>query len=164
MSNSIVPLRRVSPARILGGPSHMTGMSILFGILVLSGCVGAGVQDAEEQARSGQARAIEGTTPGFSIWSALGGNPEHVRQRLDPGLGKTKKEQIATFGQPFRCQDLRTGGEVCGWYDGGMSLGSTDPNQHLVYFTFAPTGQASEWDYQGAYGKFSSRDTSLPRP
>ena len=65
-------------------------------------------------------------------------------------LGKTKKEQIDTFGQPFRCQALPPGGEVCRWYDGGMSLGSTDPNQHLVYFTFGPTGQASAWDYQGA--------------
>jgi hypothetical protein len=140
------------------------GLPVLFGIIVLSGCVGAGVQDAEEQARSGQARAMEGQTPGVSIWSLFGGNIEHVRTRLDAGLGKTKKEEMGTFGQPFRCKDLPTGGEVCGWYDEGMSLGSTDSTQHVVYFTFDAMGKASAWDYQGAYGKHSSRDSSLPLP
>jgi hypothetical protein len=42
-------------------------LPVLFGIIVLSGCVGAGVHDAE------QARAMEGRTPGGSIWSLFGG-------------------------------------------------------------------------------------------
>lgn len=137
--------------------------SLLLCIVALSGCVGAGVEDAESQARASQARAMEGRTPGSSLWSLFGGNVEHVRTRLDAALGKTKTEQTATFGQPFRCNPS-PGGEICGWYDGGMSLGSTDATQHVIYFTFDGTGKASAWDYQGAYGKHSSRDTSLPLP
>ena len=144
--------------------SPTVSLSVLLCIVALSDCVGAGVEDAETQARAGQARAMEGRTPGSSLWSLFGGNVEHVRSRLDAALGKTKTEQTATFGQPFRCKDLSTGGEVCGWYDEGMSLGSTDSTQHVVYFTFDATGKASAWDYQGAYGKHSSRDSSLPLP
>lgn len=145
----------------------MAGLPVLFllGIFVLSGCAGAGVQDAEVQARLGQARTMEGRTPGLSIWSMFGGNIERVRKRLDAGLGKTKPEEAITFGEPFRCDALQTGEEVCGWFDAGMSDGgTTEASQHLVYFTFDPSKKASAWDYQGAYGKHSSRDASLPLP
>ena len=140
---------------------------LLLGCSAITGCVGGGaaLPDAEGKARAAQAKSMEGRPPGSSIWALFGGNVEHVRKRLDAGLGKTKSEQSAVFGQPFRCNEVSTGGEICGWYDGGMSDGgNTDARQHLVYFTFDGNGKASAWDYQGAYGKHSSRDASLPSP
>lgn len=131
----------------------------------VGGCAGAGVTDAEEQARAAQTKTMGETSIGFSIWSMSSGNEEAVRKRLDVGLGKSKTEEIVTFGQPFRCNLLPRGGEVCGWYDAGMSDGgTTDSNQHRVFYTFDQSGKANDWNYQGAYGKHSSRDASLPSP
>lgn len=141
------------------------GFVLLLGCSAVAGCSGAGMQDAENQSRAAQVKAMEGRMPGLSIWSMFGGNVEGVRKRLDAGLGKTKSEETVTFGEPFKCGALQAGGEVCGWFDDGMSNGgTTEASQHVVYFTFDLNGKASAWDYQGAYGKHSSRDTSLPSP
>ena len=144
-------------------------MKLIFLLLVftsiLTGCVGAGVKDAEAQAREAQAKAAEGSTMGFSIWSVLGGSEEAVRKRLDPWLGKTKSVLIANLGQPFQCNTLQTGGEICGWYDKGMSDSPvTEARQHRVFYDFDQNGIAHNWNYQGMYGKHSSRDSLLPTP
>lgn len=132
---------------------------------LLSGCGGAGVKDAESQARAAQANARGSTSTGFSILSLSKSNVEFVQKRLNGGLGKTKAEEIVTFGQPFQCNPSPAGGEICGWYDGGMSEGGiSDATQHRVFYTFDQSGKATEWNYQGTYGKHSSRDALLPSP
>ena len=138
---------------------------LLFLAGTLGACTGAGVTDAEGQARAAQANTMRDTPVGFSVWSLFSGNEEIVHKRLDGGLGKTKAEESATFGEPFQCNKPPAGGEVCGWYDGGMSSGGiTDSSQHRVFYTFDKNGKASEWSYQGLYGKHNSRDAFLPQP
>jgi hypothetical protein len=104
-------------------------------------------------------------TPGFSIWSMFGGNKEFVRKRLEPGLGHTKKEQVAKLGTPVQCTPHPKGGEICLWHDKGMAEGGTsDPSMHQVYYSFDKDGMAQEWDYRGVYGKLSSRDALFDSP
>ena len=134
-------------------------------VLLLSGCGGAGVKDAESQARAAQASARDSTSTGFSILSLSKGNVEFVQKRLNGGLGKTKAEEIVTFGQPFQCHTIPAGGEMCGWYDSGMSEGGTsDATQHRVFYTFDHSGKATEWNHQGTYDKHTRREALLPSP
>ncbi len=138
--------------------------AIMYGGLLVA-CTGSGIQDAEKQAREGQATAAQGRPAGSSIWSLFGSSGEAVRKRLDPGLGKAKAEQITVFGQPFGCNQLPTGGEICGWYDAEMSEGGlSEANQHRVFYTYNQSGIALEWTYQGMYGKYSSVEAKLPTP
>src|SRR5574341_1376748 len=118
--------------------------------------------DAAPAATSAEApSAVPDRTPGFSIWSIFGGNKDFVRKRLDPGVGKSKTEQIAKFGQPVKCTPDPKGGEVCLWHDQGMAEGGTaDPSMHQVYYSFDKGGVAQRWDYRGVYGKLSSRDAA----
>jgi hypothetical protein len=144
-------------------------MKLIFLVLlcagILTSCAGAGLQDAEDQAREGQAKAAQGSTTGFSIWSMFGSSEEAVRKRLDLSLGKTKAELIASLGQPFQCNPLQTGGEICGWYDKGMSDSPvTEASQHRIFYAIDQNGIARDWNYQGMYGKHSSRDSLLPTP
>jgi hypothetical protein len=95
----------------------------------------------------------------------FGSSRQAVRKRLDPGLGKTKAEQMVTLGQPFQCKAVPAGGEICGWYDAGMSDGvPSDATKHRVFYTYDQSGIAQEWNYQGIYGKLSSIETMFPEP
>jgi hypothetical protein len=142
-----------------------TGIVLGLFAVTLTACAGFGVQDAEKQSRDAHEKEISSGTVGFSIWSMFSSSREFVSKRLNPGLGKTKVEQIATLGQPFQCSADQVGGEICGWYDSGMSEGSiTDANQHRVFYVYDQKGVARQWLYQGLYGKLSSQDSLLPSP
>lgn len=135
-----------------------------FFAVALMACTGFGVQDAEKQARDAQKETSSGTV-GFSIWSMFPSSREFVSKRLNTGLGKTKAEQVATLGEPFRCNADQAGGEICGWYDPGMSeSGVTDASQHRVFYVYDQGGIARQWLYQGSYGKLNSHDALLPSP
>src|SRR5438445_12524380 len=97
---------------------------LLFSAGILTACGGFGIQDAEEQARQEQAKAAQGNSPGFSIWSMFGSSGEVVRKRLNPWIGKAKADVISNFGRPYQCNPLKPNGEICGWHDGGMSDGA----------------------------------------
>lgn len=142
--------------------------------LLLSACRGPGYGVSDQKTEGGQTVStppsdappgVPDKTPGFSIWSAFGGNKEFVRKRLDPGIGKPKTEQVARMGEPVQCiPNPKNGGEVCLWHDKAMAEGGTsDPSMHQVYYNFDKGGVAREWDYRGVYGKLSSRDPA-PEP
>ena len=133
---------------------------------LLAGCGGGfGVQNAEQQAKEAHAKEPPANRVGFSIWSMFGANRQFVRDRLGPGIGKPKSEQVARLGQPFECKPAAGGGEICGWYDPEMSdSGKDNPSAHQVFYTFDQKGVATAWQYQGIYGKLSSTDETLPVP
>jgi hypothetical protein len=146
-------------------------------VLLLAACQGPGYgvkegprdggKEGGQQAAAAPATAsaeappagVPDRTPGFSIWSIFGGNKDFVRKRLDPGVGKSKADQVARLGQPVQCTPDPKGGELCLWHDQGMAEGGTaDPSMHQVYYSFDKGGVARRWDYRGVYGKLSSAD------
>ncbi len=130
--------------------------------VLLTGCTGFGVPNAEEQAREGH-RAYP-TKPGNSVFTALSSGSRVVETRLSPGIGKSKDEHIRMFGQPFQCIRPSQGSEICGWQDPKISEGASGGSEELAYYVYDERGVAFAWYYRGAYGNRNSLDAILPVP
>ncbi len=115
----------------------MTVLTILFAVLLLSGCVSL--------EKFWDKEFLEVYAP-----SKLREKEQrYMAENLDYWLGKSKKERVRVIGAPSTCSALNAVEEVCEW---------AHRTDQLVAFTYDRDGLARAWAYRGMLGQFTSAD------